>query len=298
MSQRLAEYQMRMQYLESMYRTKQEDVAILSQFLGLSSQNGADLSNVSLNMNLLDGLSSESRAMIRNATSSAKMQNAHLKLPTAFHFLPHLLDDSGSLRAAHLTSRGRQGVLMVLGIPTVKRDKQSYLLETIDNLIINMDEEEQNETMVVVFIGETDIDYVTLVANQVKKRFPAYIENGFIEIISPASSYYPNMTNLRQTLNDPPERVRWRSKQNLDFAFLMAYCQPKGTFYVQLEDDILTKKGFITIMRNFALEKTAKKDQWFVLDFCQLGFIGGFSVQANNSKLILSKLILLLIHVQ
>lgn len=45
-----------------------------------------------------------------------------------------------------------------------------------------------------------------------------------------------------------------------------------GTFYVQLEDDILAKSGFITIMKNFALEKTAKRTTpWFVLDFCQLG---------------------------
>jgi hypothetical protein len=27
-------------------------------------------------------------------------------------------------------------------------------------------------------------------------------------------------------------------------------------------------------MKKFAFEKTAKKDPWFVLDFCQLGFIG------------------------
>lgn len=50
--------------------------------------------------------------------------------------------------------------------------------------------------------------------------------------------------------------------------------EPKGTFYVQLEDDILAKRGFITIMKRFAFEKTARKDPWFVLDFCQLGFIG------------------------
>lgn len=60
-----------------------------------------------------------------------------------------------------------------------------------------------------------------------------------------------------------------------------------GAFYVQLEDDILTKKGFVTIIKNFALEKTANKEQsqWFVLDFCQLGFIGMLCpVFLNESK--------------
>jgi hypothetical protein len=100
--------------------------------------------------------------------------------------------------------------------------------------------------------------------------------HGLIEVISPPISYYPNMDKLRVTLNDPIERVKWRSKQNLDFAFLMAYSQIKATFYVQLEDDILAKRGFITIMKQFAVAKTAKQEQdpWFVLDFCQLGFIG------------------------
>ena len=38
------------------------------------------------------------------------------------------------------------------------------------------------------------------------------------------------------------ERVTWRSKQSLDFSFLMMYAKSRGTFYVQLEDDVLTKK--------------------------------------------------------
>ena len=66
----------------------------------------------------------------------------------------------------------------------------------------------------------------------------------------------------------------WRSKQNLDFAFLMSYAQKRGTFYVQLEDDILAKKNFISTMKSFALQKISAKENWFVLDFCQLGFIG------------------------
>lgn len=84
------------------------------------------------------------------------------------------------------------------------------------------------------------------------------------------------MDELRPTLGDPPERVKWRTKQNLDFAFLMMYAQPRGTFYVQLEDDILAKKNFISTMKNYALQKISEKAPWFVLEFCQLGFIGKF----------------------
>lgn len=273
--QKLAEYQMRLQYLESLYRARQEDVAILSQYLGISTsqQSSSDSTNITLNNSLLEALSPEAKLMLKNISGIPKFP-ASLRLPTAFHFLPHLLDDPKSLRPAFLLSKGRQAVSIVLGVPTVKRDKQSYLLGTIENLLKNMNTEEQNETMIIIFIGETDVDYINLVAKQIQLRFNEFIENGLIEVLAPPVSYYPDMSKLRITLNDPPERVKWRSKQNLDFAFLMAYAQPKGTFYVQLEDDILAKRGFITIMKNFALEKTAARINWVVLDFCQLGFIG------------------------
>ena len=54
----------------------------------------------------------------------------------------------------------------------------------------------------------------------------------------------------------------------------MMYAQNRGTYFVQLEDDVLSKKGFVTTMRTFALQKTIEKVDWFMLDFCQLGFIG------------------------
>ena len=40
------------------------------------------------------------------------------------------------------------------------------------------------------------------------------------------------------------------------------YAKSRGTFYVQLEDDVLTKKGFVSIMKHFALEKIADKQSW------------------------------------
>lgn len=121
LSQKLAECQMRLQYLESMYRTKQEDVSILSQYLGLTaaSSNTSD-NNSALNNfnNVLESLSPESKAIIRNLTMSSshhRFSSSNLRLPSAYHFLPHLLDDPASLRPAYLLSKGRTGVSIVLG---------------------------------------------------------------------------------------------------------------------------------------------------------------------------------------
>uniref|UniRef100_A0A8C5BUP1 Alpha-1,3-mannosyl-glycoprotein 4-beta-N-acetylglucosaminyltransferase B n=1 Tax=Gadus morhua TaxID=8049 RepID=A0A8C5BUP1_GADMO len=65
---------------------------------------------------------------------------------------------------------------------------------------------------------------------------------------------------------------RWRTKQNLDYCFLMMYAQTKGTYYVQLEDDIVARPNYFTTMKNFALQQPL--EDWMILEFSQLGFIG------------------------
>ena len=61
---------------------------------------------------------------------------------------------------------------------------------------------------------------------------------------------------------DSMERVRWRSKQALDFTFLMMYAMTRGRYYVQLEDDVITKKGFVSTMNQFASRETAENKSW------------------------------------
>ncbi|KAJ8877752.1 hypothetical protein PR048_022207 [Dryococelus australis] len=278
--QRLAELQARLQHLDLLHRARQEEVHVLSQQLGqlLTASDGSPANATSL-------LSAELRLVLRNLTglglpqegvnSSSPIAGGQLlRLPSVYHFLPHLMDNPLSLRPAFTLSRGRSGVSIVMGVPTVKRELQSYLLATLQNLLDSMSVEEAADSLIIVFVAEVDQEYVLQVARQIEEQFRDQVEAGLIEVISPPASYYPDLDSLQQTLGDPPERVRWRTKQNLDFAFLMMYAQPKGTFYVQLEDDILAKKNFISTMKNYALQKIAEKSPWFVLEFCQLGFIG------------------------
>ncbi|XP_014242781.1 alpha-1,3-mannosyl-glycoprotein 4-beta-N-acetylglucosaminyltransferase B [Cimex lectularius] len=258
--ERLAELQLRLQHLDAMYRAREENVQILSQHL---SQLLTDSYNIS-------GIPPEARYLIGNTTG-----NVHpLRLPSAYHFLPHLLLNPASLRPAYSLSKGRNGVSVIMGVPTVKREVQSYLLSTLQNLIQSMSKAEQDDAIIVVLIAETDEEYVLQVATELKEHFEIELHSGLLEVIAPPLSYYPDMNKLRTTLGDAPERVRWRTKQNLDFAFLMMYAQPKAMFYIQLEDDILAKPHFVTTMKSVALERITNKKPWFVLDFCQLGFIG------------------------
>ena len=59
-----------------------------------------------------------------------------LSLPSIRYALPHVVQSPKSLSPAFKWSKGRSQVSMVLGIPTVKRDHQSYLQVLIKKYLI------------------------------------------------------------------------------------------------------------------------------------------------------------------
>ena len=46
-----------------------------------------------------------------------------------------------------------------MGIPTVQRDVQNYLMSTLNNLISNMDEAEMKDVVIVVFVAEVSLTF-------------------------------------------------------------------------------------------------------------------------------------------
>lgn len=214
----------------------------------------------------------------------------YMHLPSVFSLLPflHQTWKHNSISPAfRIAADSMRTVRFVFGIPTVKRKVESYLVGTLQNLIGNLSPTEQSQACFVVLIAETDIDFVRKTAEQITSQFQLEVNSGLIEIISPPASYYPDMSTLRETLGDTMERVKWRSKQNLDFAYLMMYCKSKGIYYVQIEDDIITKPSYLTQMQTFVTKQTGLSKDWMVLDFCSLGFIGKLFKSADLSQLIL-----------
>ncbi|XP_048666359.1 alpha-1,3-mannosyl-glycoprotein 4-beta-N-acetylglucosaminyltransferase A [Marmota marmota marmota] len=177
----------------------------------------------------LNKFSGNTLKLLKELTSKKSLQ-----VPTIYYHLPHLLQNEGSLQPAVQIGNGRTGVSIVMGIPTVKREVKSYLIETLHSLIDNLYPEEKLDCVIVVFIGETDIDYVHSVVANLEKE--------------------------------------WRTKQNLDYCFLMMYAQEKGIYYIQLEDDIIVKQNYFNTIKNFALQLSS--EEWMILEFSQLGFIG------------------------
>ncbi|CAG0913331.1 unnamed protein product [Notodromas monacha] len=278
---KVAELQNRLSHAEMVNRERKEDVLDLSEKIQrLRSGRPAGERKQKFGNDKLDeeehriGRGALSSGTIEeSAISTSVLQSNDVSMPSFYHYLPHLLNFPGALTPAFKLGKDRSQVSVVLGVPTVKRQVQSYLLNTLENLIENMDKNERDDTLIVVFAAESNRSFVEGVAKNIQGRFSEHLASGLIEVIAPSPHFYPNLSALPATLGDTPERTRWRTKQNLDFAYLMMYCLHRGTYYVQLEDDILSKPSFITTMKAYAAKKTVEKVPWIILDFCQLGFI-------------------------
>ncbi|XP_021025752.1 alpha-1,3-mannosyl-glycoprotein 4-beta-N-acetylglucosaminyltransferase-like protein MGAT4D isoform X1 [Mus caroli] len=196
----------------------------------------------------------------------------HETLPNQFevlkYFLPHLRT-AGKLYPDIATSKGRAGVSFALGISTINRGNHTYLKQTLTSVLSRMTPEEEEDSVVIVSVADTDESYLKSVVRMVKTKFRKQVQSGVLEVISIPTLFYP------QTLLDKKMKTdseSWQIKQVLDFCILMLYAQPKATYYLQLEDDIVAKKMYFTKMKDFVNSLTSKN--WFFIEFSVLGFIG------------------------
>lgn len=209
-----------------------------------------------------------------NKESLNDVLDLDVDFPKVIEFLPHLIGKSHMVQPKFKLSKNRFATI-VIGIPTIKREKTSYLLETLKSVFDAMNELEKSEALIVVMIAEMeDQAFVQDTIETLNKEFRFEAESGLLEIIVPPSEFYPNLHKVGKdnVFHDSPERLKWRTKQNYDFSYLMTYSQKRGKYYLQIEDDVVSKTGFLTTIKNF-INKQAD-DNWLMMEFSQLGFIG------------------------
>lgn len=247
----------------------QNQLQILTDFNAVSVNNNANAENVgqsdnlgqteilaqppnsSLVRNRLLNVSQLVAARFLSNLSQAQF-TSDLAIPSIYDHLPHLLQHPNGLTpSVKISRKGRRRVWLTIGIPTIKRTKVSYLTTTLRSLIDNLPVENREEVLIVVFIGELGVnEFVTEQIVTLHAEFADAMDSGLLEILVPSANYYPpDLDNLEPTFDDPPERMKWRAKQNLDYAYLMMYCQNRGNFYMQLEDDVITKTNYLLTIK-------------------------------------------------
>ena len=105
-------------------------------------------------------------------------------------------------------------------------------------------DEDRSEIFVVIFLADFDEAARFATLTELSNRFRKYVDQGFIRVIFAPHEFYPALSDMKTKFGDNPQRIFWRSKQNLDFAFLMCYCFDLSQYYLHLEDDVLPAPSF------------------------------------------------------
>ncbi|XP_064615771.1 alpha-1,3-mannosyl-glycoprotein 4-beta-N-acetylglucosaminyltransferase C-like [Liolophura sinensis] len=144
-----------------------------------------------------------------------------------------------------------------------------YIQSTLDSLLSNSNEMERRGVIIVILLADFNETSRMDMNDQLVKKYRNFFDSGLMRTIQAPRSFYPSFKKLKQTYNHDPSTVKWRSKQNFDYAFMMEYSMGLSEYYLQLEDDVVTVPHYLQHIKAFMF----RIPKWTCLEFCELGFI-------------------------
>uniref|UniRef100_A0A8C2R3E5 MGAT4 conserved region domain-containing protein n=1 Tax=Capra hircus TaxID=9925 RepID=A0A8C2R3E5_CAPHI len=223
-----------------------------------------------MNLYIEDSYVMEGDKQILRETSTHQLSPEHY-----MHTFKDLSNFSGALNVTYrylAVMPLQRKRFLTIGLSSVRRKKGSYLLETIKSIFEQSSYEELKEISVVVHLADFNSSWREVMLQDITQKFAHHIIAGRLMVIHAPEEYYPILSGLKRNYNDPEDRVRFRSKQNVDYAFLLNFCANISYYYVMLEDDVRCSKNFLTAIKKViaSLEGT----YWVTLEFSKLGYIG------------------------
>ncbi|XP_061638448.1 alpha-1,3-mannosyl-glycoprotein 4-beta-N-acetylglucosaminyltransferase C-like [Phyllopteryx taeniolatus] len=162
---------------------------------------------------------------------------------------------------------------LCVGLPSVKSKTGSYLIPTLQSLFATTSPKERSSMAVVVLLADFDVSWRTDMVKKIKSEFSSALQQGHLLVFHVPEENYSPLTDQKRN-NDSSAIVAHRSKQNLDYAFLVQYSLGLGSYYLQLGDEISAADNFPTIIKKCVEEQDAKKTTWATLEFSSLASIG------------------------
>ncbi len=148
----------------------------------------------------------------------------------------------------------------------------NYLNQTLESLIQSTHGNDFLQVTVVIFLADFDERSRLEIKIFLCRWYHSYLIMGFIQILEVDSSVYPPLDNIQRRFDDPPIRVKWRSKQVVDYSILFYYSQNMSDYYLHLEDDVITAEMWLRRVKRF-IDRQGNR-HWIVLRLSSLGFIG------------------------
>ncbi|KAL6742449.1 hypothetical protein Aduo_015598 [Ancylostoma duodenale] len=188
-------------------------------------------------------------------------------------FFPDLRNVSqNDLQPVLLTSRNRVRKKLMVGIPVAKRSKD-YTVATLSSLFAELDDDYREDIVFLVMFATTEEQFIQNRTKEMQRKFSKEISAGVLEIIAvPPVWYKTDVAAIPATFNDSLDRMFWRTKQNIDYIYIMTYASQRCEYYMQLEDDVVAAASYARVLFNYIAVKSGT--EWFVISFSTMGFIG------------------------
>ena len=155
---------------------------------------------------------------------------------------------------------------LLIGIPSAPRRNATYLNDTLNSLVMGLDEEDYDKVCIHVLVfdraeaghGESSGDGYGIGDGDGDGDGDGAGFHGLVSITR-AKLNYSKLENLVPTFGDDDARMYWRSKQNLDYAALMRSALGDGDgdgdgdwygggydfdYFLMLEDDVFASRGY------------------------------------------------------
>lgn len=158
---------------------------------------------------------------------------------------------------------------LVFGIPTVYRT-QNYIHRTVAGLLNGLAEGQSQSVVIALLNGQIPAADHKLIPI-LQEKYKDQTANGQLLFLQVPTKHPQMRRPMRQNYDDELQRVYWRTKQVLDFAYLMETASKLGTFYIQLEDDLDVADNYVTEIAWWLATYYAEKSDWFMLSFYSAG---------------------------
>ena len=161
---------------------------------------------------------------------------------------------------------------LAIGIASVARPAgEMYLLQTTQSLLDNTSQSDKDSVQIVIFLADLEKAPRSAVKEKLSRKFGEHIEQGLLTVIETFPEFYPELINIKEKYGDSENRRTWRSKENVDNAFVMCYCKDFSQYYIHLEDDVRSSPSFLPKLKNFIHDQPYPN--WVMLDVAQQGSV-------------------------
>ncbi|XP_019406771.1 PREDICTED: alpha-1,3-mannosyl-glycoprotein 4-beta-N-acetylglucosaminyltransferase C-like [Crocodylus porosus] len=158
-----------------------------------------------------------------------------------------------------------------IGISSVQEKNRKYLLKTIESIFKRSSPMDLKEMVLVVYLANNHFYLNKKTATDIKDEFTSYIESGNLLVIYSSLASYPSLEGLKRSFFDKEKKIQAKSKQNVDYAYLVNFCASLSHYYLMLEDDVICANGFFSVIRQYIEDKN---EPWTTVAFSKLGYIG------------------------